>query len=59
MGMSGEMENDTKESPKKDEKESEDDFVDPWKVVSSSETGVDYNKLISKYYNCHLCVLNQ
>lgn len=25
-----------------------DDFVDPWNVVSNSETGVDYDKLISK-----------
>lgn len=25
----------------------EDDFVDPWNVVSKSSTGVDYDKLIS------------
>ena len=25
-----------------------DDFVDPWNVVSNSEKGVDYDKLISK-----------
>lgn len=24
-----------------------DDFVDPWNVASSSDTGVDYDKLIS------------
>lgn len=26
----------------------QDDIVDPWNVQSSSETGVDYDKLISK-----------
>lgn len=26
----------------------EDDVVDPWNVVSKSQTGVDYDKLISK-----------
>jgi hypothetical protein len=26
----------------------EDDIVNPWNVVSKSETGVDYDKLISK-----------
>lgn len=25
----------------------EDDVVDPWNVVSKSETGIDYDKLIS------------
>lgn len=25
---------------------SEDDVVDPWNVVSKSETGIDYDKLI-------------
>ena len=25
-----------------------DDFVDPWNVSSQSQTGIDYNKLISK-----------
>jgi hypothetical protein len=25
-----------------------DDFVDPWNVVSNSEKGIDYDKLISK-----------
>lgn len=28
--------------------EIEDDIVDPWNVVSKSETGIDYDKLISK-----------
>ena len=27
----------------------EDDFVDPWNVVSKSATGLDYDKLISKF----------
>lgn len=26
-----------------------DDFVDPWNVVSKSDAGVDYDKLISTY----------
>lgn len=25
------------------------DVVDPWTVTSSSDTGIDYDKLISKY----------
>lgn len=28
--------------------EKDDDFVDPWNVVSKSDKGVDYDKLISK-----------
>jgi hypothetical protein len=28
---------------------SEEDVVNPWTVVSKSETGIDYDKLISKY----------
>lgn len=28
----------------------EEDVVDPWNVVSTSETGVDYDKLISKFF---------
>ncbi len=32
--------------------EGDDDVVDPWNVVSKSETGVDYDKLISKIYVC-------
>lgn len=27
----------------------DDDFVDPWTVSGKSETGIDYDKLISKY----------
>lgn len=27
----------------------EEDIVNPWNVVSKSETGIDYDKLISKY----------
>lgn len=29
--------------------EGDDDFVDPWNVASTSDTGVDYDKLISNY----------
>jgi hypothetical protein len=29
-------------------KPEDDDFVDPWNVVSTSDTGVDYDKLISE-----------
>lgn len=28
----------------------EDDVVDPWNVVSKSETGIDYDKLISMVF---------
>lgn len=28
--------------------EQDDDFVDPWNVASTSDTGVDYDKLISR-----------
>jgi tryptophanyl-tRNA synthetase len=27
----------------------EEDVVNPWNVISKSETGIDYDKLISKY----------
>jgi hypothetical protein len=30
------------------EEEEEEDVVNPWNVVSKSQTGVDYDKLISK-----------
>lgn len=30
--------------------EEQNDVVDPWNVTSSSDTGIDYEKLISKYY---------
>jgi tryptophanyl-tRNA synthetase len=32
-----------------DEDGTEEDVVNPWNVVSKSETGIDYDKLISKY----------
>ena len=32
-----------------DDKEKDEDFVDPWTVVASSNKGVDYEKLIGKY----------
>lgn len=28
-----------------------DDFVDPWNVESQSDTGIDYDKLISESFN--------
>lgn len=28
------------------------DFVDPWNVTSTSESGIDYDKLISKCLYC-------
>ena len=31
------------------ETNSAEDFVDPWNVSSQSQTGIDYNKLISKF----------
>lgn len=30
------------------DKDAEEDIVDPWNVVSKSDTGIDYEKLISK-----------
>lgn len=42
------MSNDV-ESPPADQKEPEEDVVDPWKVVSSSDTGIDYDKLIKRF----------
>jgi hypothetical protein len=34
------------------------DIVNPWNVVSKSETGIDYDKLISKYISraCTNCM---
>lgn len=32
----------------KNQKVEEEDVVDPWNVVSNSDTGVDYDKLISE-----------
>lgn len=29
--------------------EEKEDFVDPWNVESTSDTGIDYNKLIGKH----------
>lgn len=28
----------------------DDDVVDPWNVAGKSETGIDYDKLISNYF---------
>lgn len=38
----------TPSTPASEAKEIEDDFVDPWNVASKNDTGVDYDKLISK-----------
>ena len=35
--------------------ETEEDVVDPWNVTSSSDKGIDYDKLISKFCCLHLC----
>lgn len=34
----------------------DDDFVDPWTVTGKADTGIDYDKLISKYTtnNCFI-----
>ena len=29
----------------------QDDIVDPWTVTSKSDTGIDYDKLISEFFN--------
>ena len=36
--------------------EPEDDFVDPWTVTSKSDSGIDYDKLISKSIHCFFFV---
>lgn len=45
--MSGEIVNNV-EALSINVKNEDDDIVDPWTVASKSETGVDYDKLISK-----------
>ncbi|KAJ3649530.1 hypothetical protein Zmor_021270 [Zophobas morio] len=50
--MSGEIINNIENlsvNEKIDNGEVDDDFVDPWNVVSKSETGIDYDKLIKKF----------
>ena len=42
------------ENADKVHEEEEEDVVDPWKVVSKSAKGVDYDKLISKFLCCLL-----
>ena len=39
-----------------DEKKDE-DKVDPWNVTAASETGIDYNKLICKFWDSLLLLL--
>lgn len=36
----------------------DEDFVDPWNVESQSDTGIDYDKLISKYFSLIYCIFN-
>lgn len=45
------MASDEKSSGDVGKREENEDFVDPWNVVSSSDTGIDYDKLISKSSN--------
>ena len=33
--------------------ETEEDVVDPWNVTSASDKGIDYDKLIRKFYSLH------
>lgn len=40
--------NDVQSGIKNVNMEDDDDVVDPWNVTSKSETGVDYDKLISE-----------
>lgn len=41
-----------KEDHIENQKKSEEDQVDPWNVVSKSEAGIDYDKLIGEYCDC-------
>lgn len=60
--MSAEITNNVNNFDANDE---EDDVVDPWNVVSKSETGIDYDKLISEPFELlnatsdTLCVLSR
>lgn len=40
------------EDQMENQKKSEEDQVDPWNVVSKSEAGIDYDKLICEYCDC-------
>ena len=43
------------------DKKEDEDFVDPWNVVSTSDKGIDYDKLISKILYLmaiHILLLN-
>lgn len=46
--MSGEITNNINNLNLNNDHDESEDVVDPWNVVSKSETGVDYNKLIRK-----------
>ncbi|XP_018560936.1 tryptophan--tRNA ligase, cytoplasmic [Anoplophora glabripennis] len=47
--MSGEIINNINHLNLNNDNDENEDVVDPWNVVSKSETGVDYNKLIQKF----------
>lgn len=36
----------------------EEDVVDPWNVESKCDTGIDYDKLISKCFNARLIIMD-
>lgn len=65
--MSGDLKNHVEELSLQEDhienqKKSEDDQVDPWNVVSKSEAGIDYDKLIREYYcDClkEFCFISQ
>lgn len=46
--MSGEITNNINHLDLHSSNDKSDDVVDPWNVVSKSDTGVDYNKLIGE-----------
>ncbi|XP_043221930.1 tryptophan--tRNA ligase, cytoplasmic-like isoform X2 [Amphibalanus amphitrite] len=47
--VSEKMENTTIEDQPPATADAAEDFVDPWNVTSQSQTGIDYNKLISRF----------
>lgn len=50
--MSGEIINNINHLDLNNCNEQNDDVVDPWTVVSKSDTGVDYNKLTGELEHC-------
>lgn len=41
------------------DEDDDDDVVDPWNVRTTSKTGIDYDKLISKRAFCHLAIFTR